>query len=145
MAALTVIDAHHHVWDLEVRDQPWLSGQEMAAIRRSFTVDDLRPAARAAGVGATVVVQTVTVAEETPELLALAAADPLVAGVVGWTDLTSPAVSDELARLAGGPGGGRLAASGTRCSRSRTPTGCAAPTSSAACAPSPRRAWPTTW
>jgi L-fuconolactonase len=109
MAALTVIDAHHHVWDLEVRDQPWLSGQEMAAIRRSFTVDDLRPAARAAGVGATVVVQTVTVAEETPELLALAAADPLVAGVVGWTDLTSPAVSDELARLAGGPGGARLA------------------------------------
>jgi L-fuconolactonase len=60
-------------------------------------------------VGATVVVQTVTVAEETPELLALAAADPLVAGVVGWTDLTSPAVSDELARLAGGPGGARLA------------------------------------
>jgi L-fuconolactonase len=109
MAALTVIDAHHHVWDLGVRDQPWISGQEMAAIRRTFTVDDLRPAARAAGVGATVVVQTVTVAEETPELLALAAAGPLIAGVVGWTDLTSPAVSDELARLAGGPGGGRLA------------------------------------
>jgi L-fuconolactonase len=109
MAALTVIDAHHHVWDLAVRDQPWIAGQEMAAIRRTFTVDDLRPAARAAGVGATVVVQTVTVAEETPELLALAAAGPLIAGVVGWTDLTSPAVSDELARLAGGPGGGRLA------------------------------------
>jgi L-fuconolactonase len=109
MAALTVIDAHHHVWDLGVRDQPWISGQEMAAIRRTFTVNDLRPAARAAGVGATVVVQTVTVAEETPELLALAAAGPLIAGVVGWTDLTSPAVSDELARLAGGPGGGRLA------------------------------------
>src|ERR1700728_4104896 len=111
MAALTVIDAHHHVWDLEVRDQPWLSGQEMAAIRRTFTVDDLRPAARAAGVGATVVVQTVTVAAETPELLALAAADPLVAGVVGWTDLTSPAISDELARLTNGsgePGAGRL-------------------------------------
>jgi L-fuconolactonase len=106
---LTVVDAHHHVWDLAVRDQPWIAGQEMAAIRRTFTVDDLRPAARAAGVDATVVVQTVTVAEETPELLAVADADPLVAGVVGWTDLTSPAVSDELARLAGGPGGGRLA------------------------------------
>jgi L-fuconolactonase len=106
---VTVIDAHHHVWDLAVRDQPWLSGADMAAIRRTFTVDDLRPAARAAGVGATVLVQTVTVADETPEMLALAAADPLVAAVVGWTDLTSPAVADELARLAGGPGGGRLA------------------------------------
>ena len=69
MAALTVIDAHHHVWDLTVRDQPWLGGPGLAPIRRSFTLDDLRPAARAAGVGATVLVQTVTVAAETPELL----------------------------------------------------------------------------
>jgi L-fuconolactonase len=106
---LTIIDAHHHVWDLTVRDQPWLSGADKAAIRRTFTVDDLRPAARAAGVGATVLVQTVTVAAETPEMLAVADADPLVAGVVGWTDLTSPAVADELARLAGGPGGRWLA------------------------------------
>jgi L-fuconolactonase len=50
----------------------------------------------------------VTVAAETPEMLALAGRDPLVAGVVGWTDLTSPAIGDELARLAAGPGGGRL-------------------------------------
>jgi L-fuconolactonase len=105
---MTIVDAHHHVWDLAVRDQPWLSGADMAAIRRTFTLDDLRPAARAAGVGATVLVQTVTVAAETPELLALADSDPLVAGVVGWTDLTSPAIGDELARLTGGPGGGRL-------------------------------------
>ena len=106
---MTVIDAHHHVWDLAARDQPWLAGADMAPIRRTFTVDDLRPAARAAGVEATVLVQTVTVAAETPEMLAVADADPLVAAVVGWTDLTSPAVADELARLAGGPGGGRLA------------------------------------
>ena len=105
---MTVIDAHHHVWDLAVRDQPWLSGADMAPIRRTFTLDDLRPAARVAGVDATVLVQTVTVAAETPEMLALADADSLVAGVVGWTDLTSPAIADELARLAGGPGGGWL-------------------------------------
>jgi L-fuconolactonase len=106
---MSIVDAHHHVWDLSVRDQPWISGQDMAPIRRSFSVADLRPLARAAGVRATVLVQTVTVAAETPEMLALAAADPLVAGVVGWTDLTSPAIADELARLAAGPGGGCLA------------------------------------
>jgi L-fuconolactonase len=105
---MTVIDAHHHVWDLAVRDQPWLAGDAMAPIRRSFTVDDLRPHARAAGVGATVLVQTVTAAEETPEMLALAGGDPLVAGVVGWTDLTSQAIADELARLTAGPGGEHL-------------------------------------
>jgi Amidohydrolase/Cysteine-rich domain len=45
---------------------------------------------------------------ETPEMLAAAAADPLVARVVGWTDLTSPAVADELARLRSGAGGSYL-------------------------------------
>ena len=105
---MSIVDAHHHVWDLAVRDQPWIAGPPMAPIRRSFSVDDLRPSAHAAAVTATVLVQTVTVAAETPEMLAIAAADPLVAGVVGWTDLTSPAISGELARLAAGPGGGQL-------------------------------------
>lgn len=102
---MSIIDAHHHVWDLDVRDQDWISGPEMAAIRRSFTVDDLRPAAQTAGVTATIVVQTVTVAAETPELLALAVGDPLVAGVVGWTDLTSEGIGDQLDRLQSGHGG----------------------------------------
>jgi len=106
---VSIIDAHHHVWDLRVRDQDWLAGSDMAAIRRNFSVDDVRVSAHAAGVGATVLVQTVTVAAETPELLAVAAADPLVAAVVGWADLTSPGVADTLDRLASGPGGGYLA------------------------------------
>ena len=106
---MTVIDAHHHVWDLAVRDQPWLAGDEMAAIRRNFSADDLRPAAAAAGVTATVLVQTVTVAAETPEMLALAAGDPLIRGVVGWTDLTARDVADQLARLVEAPGGDHLA------------------------------------
>ncbi|MDI3420047.1 amidohydrolase family protein [Streptomyces luteolus] len=103
-----VIDAHHHVWDLSVRDQDWISGPQLAPIRRNFDLDDLAPEARAAGVTATVLVQTVTVPEETPELLALAARSELVAGVVGWTDLTAPDVPDELARLRQLPGGERL-------------------------------------
>jgi L-fuconolactonase len=103
-----VVDAHHHVWDLSVRDQDWLSGPGTAAIRRSFGIEDLAPRARAAGVHATVLVQTVCVAQETPELLALAAAGGLVAGVVGWTDLTAPGVADALAALRELPGGQRL-------------------------------------
>src|SRR5580704_19324087 len=105
---MSIVDAHHHVWDLGVRDQDWITGPELAEIQRSFWMDDLRPSAAAAGVTATVVVQTVTVAAETPELLRLAATDPLLAGVVGWTDLTSAAVADELAALCDGPGGDYL-------------------------------------
>ncbi|MFE4450105.1 amidohydrolase family protein [Streptomyces sp. NPDC056796] len=108
MASLPVIDAHHHVWDLAVRDQDWITGEELAPIRRTFTLADLEPEARAAGVAATVLVQTVTVAEETPEFLALADGNDLVAAVVGWTDLTAPHIADALARLRSLPGGGRL-------------------------------------
>ncbi|MFE9808509.1 amidohydrolase family protein [Streptomyces sp. NPDC005548] len=102
------VDAHHHVWDLAVRDQDWITGPELQPLRRDFGMPDLGPEAAAAGVDRTVLVQTVTVAEETPELLRLAERNPLVAGVVGWTDLTRPDVADELTRLRELPGGHRL-------------------------------------
>ncbi|MGV9500030.1 amidohydrolase family protein [Streptomyces sp. NPDC003642] len=102
---MTVTDAHHHVWDLSVRDQDWITGPRLLPLRRDFTMEDLEPGARAAGVGRTVLVQTVTVPEETPEFLALAEEHDLVAGVVGWTDLTRPDVAAELARLRELPGG----------------------------------------
>lgn len=104
-----VVDAHHHVWDLSVRDQEWITGEDLAPIRRSFALSDLEPEARAAGVRSTVLVQTVSVAEETPEFLALADGSDLVAGVVGWTDLTAPDVAGNLAALRALPGGDRLA------------------------------------
>jgi L-fuconolactonase len=121
-----VIDAHHHLWDLAARehrwlagDQPWASDEELARLRRSFTLADLAPAAAECGVTGTVVVQTVTEPWETPDLLALAAGlDPylaeaagqadLLAGVVGWTDLADPAVADEVGRLRALPGGSLL-------------------------------------
>ncbi|QFZ73130.1 amidohydrolase family protein [Streptomyces fagopyri] len=99
------VDAHHHVWDLSVRDQDWITGPGLRPLRRNFTVGDLRPEAAAAGIGRTVLVQTVTVAEETPEFLGLARENELIGGVVGWTDLTRPDVADELARLRELPGG----------------------------------------
>ncbi|QIY75109.1 amidohydrolase [Streptomyces sp. RLB1-33] len=102
------VDAHHHVWDLAVRDQEWIKGPELQPLRRDFGVADLVPQARAAGVDRTVLVQTITVPEETPEFLALAAESELIGGVVGWTDLTRPDVADELARLRELPGGRHL-------------------------------------
>ncbi|MDT7559320.1 MAG: L-fuconolactonase, partial [Pseudonocardiales bacterium] len=89
------VDAHHHVWDLTVRDQPWTAG--LPALRRSFDLAELEPALRGAGIDATVLVQTVDLPEETPEFLAIAEAHPVVAGVVGWVDLTAPEVADQLA------------------------------------------------
>ncbi|MGW5174234.1 amidohydrolase family protein [Streptomyces sp. NPDC004082] len=99
------VDAHHHLWDLSVRDQDWITGPELLPLRRDFTLGDLEPQAGAAGVERTVLVQTVTVPEETPELLLLARGSELIGGVVGWADLTRPDMAEELARLAELPGG----------------------------------------
>jgi L-fuconolactonase len=106
---MTIIDAHHHVWDLSVRAQPFLDQPGLEPLRRNFLLADLEPLAAAQGITSTVVVQTVTEPEETPELLALAAASDLVAGVVGWVDLEAPDVADAIAALRGLPGGGLLA------------------------------------
>jgi L-fuconolactonase len=103
------IDAHHHVWDLAARDQPWITGPAMAPIRRSFGIDELGPDAAAAGVTATVVVQTVADVTETEELLDLAETTPLVAGVVGYVDLAAHDVGEQVDRLRERPSGAWLA------------------------------------
>lgn len=99
------VDAHHHVWDLSVREQSWMVGPEMDPIRQTFTIDDLAPLAAAADVTATVVVQTVGQVDETVEFLQLATGNDLVAGVVGWVDLTADDVADQLAGLLARPDG----------------------------------------
>jgi L-fuconolactonase len=83
-----VIDAHHHLWDLAAREHRWLTGgqawatdDELARLRRSFSLADLAPLAAEAGVTGTVVIQTAAEPWETPDLLALAAGrDPYAAG-----------------------------------------------------------------
>ncbi|SDZ17805.1 L-fuconolactonase [Amycolatopsis xylanica] len=95
-----MIDAHHHLWDPSRRDYPWMSASALDPIRRPYTVDDLRAVARRAGVRSTVLVQTVSSVEETVEFLETAADEPIIAGVVGWVDLTADDIDSQLARLA---------------------------------------------
>ncbi len=84
------IDAHHHVWDLSVRDQDWIVGEAMVPIRQNFSMKDLRTSIADTGIEKTILVQTVTDYAETPEFLALANSDQIIAGVVGWLDIDSP-------------------------------------------------------
>jgi L-fuconolactonase len=100
-----IVDAHHHLWDPSRRDYPWMTGPA-AALRIPYTVDDLRAETEAVGVHRTVLVQTVSEVAETEEFLAVAAdSGGLIAGVIGWVDLTAPDVADTLARLRAAPGG----------------------------------------
>jgi L-fuconolactonase len=104
---VTVVDAHHHLWDPARADYPWMT-DELAMIRRRFDVGDLEAVLAASGVDATVLVQTRASVEESVEFLAVAAPGRSIAGVIGWVDLTREDVGEAIARLRAGPGGERL-------------------------------------
>jgi len=99
------IDAHHHFWDPARYSYPWMAGDAMAPVRRAFTPDDLRGTLGEERIDGTVLVQTLSSLEETREFLDLAAATGFVHGVVGWVDLTSPSVADDLDALLDDPAG----------------------------------------
>jgi L-fuconolactonase len=106
--AAAIVDAHHHLWDPAAASYPWMTGEAMSPIRRPFTMADLEDVARANGVDRTVVVQARPDLRESLDLLALAVRHDVVAGVVGWVDLTAPDVAGQVERLRAAPGGDRL-------------------------------------
>ena len=102
------IDAHHHLWDLAARPQPWMTGAPMAPLRRNFGVADLVAAVAGRQIDGTVVVQTVTDVTESEELLDLAQQQPHIAGVVGYVDVAAADVGEQLDSLLERPSGGQL-------------------------------------
>lgn len=108
MTATPIVDAHHHLWDLKVRAQEWLRAPELKPIWRDFPVEELEPEARASGVDLTILVQAAASVDETREFLAFAACNKLIAGVVGWTDLTAEDPAARLDALRNAPGGHML-------------------------------------
>lgn len=102
-----IVDSHHHFWDPDRADYPWMT-DELGPIRRRFGPEDLAPLVARTGVDRTILVQTRSSHEETREFLAIAATTPFVAGVIGWVDLTDSGVADAIASLRSGPGGARL-------------------------------------
>jgi L-fuconolactonase len=95
-----IVDSHQHFWRYDPKEYEWID-DELAAIRRDFLPADLAREIGPAGVDAVVSVQARQTLAETRWLLELAEGNDFVAGVVGWVPLTSPAVAEELARLAG--------------------------------------------
>ena len=104
---MIVVDAHQHFW---TAGYPWLAAPGLEPLRRDFTVADLRPHLAAAGVHRTVLVEAGRCdAAETTRFLALAAATPEIAGVVGWASLSDPDLATTLAGHRRQPGGELLA------------------------------------
>ena len=93
------LDAHVHFWRYNEAEYEWI-GDSMAAIRRDFLPPDWREVAGTLGFDGLIAVQARQTFEETQWLLELADEHPQVAGVVGWADLRSPALDDQLDILA---------------------------------------------
>jgi L-fuconolactonase len=93
------IDSHQHFWSYSATEYPWI-GAGMERLAQDYLPGDLETPAAAAGIGGTVAVQARQTLEETRWLLGLAARHPLIRGVVGWVDLRSPDVGDQLAECA---------------------------------------------
>ncbi|MGB0922052.1 MAG: amidohydrolase family protein [Alphaproteobacteria bacterium] len=104
MALTDIIDTHHHFWDPEKADYPWLT-EALGPINRAFAPVDLAPLLAPAEVRGTILVQTRSSLGETADFLELAAKNDFILGVVGWVDMTSAGIDAELDGLLDGPNG----------------------------------------
>ena len=95
-----LIDAHQHFWRYDEREYGWID-DSMAALRRDFLPEDLKPELERNGFQGCVAVQARQTLEETRWLLKLAERSSFILGVVGWVDLRSPRLRFELELLAG--------------------------------------------
>jgi L-fuconolactonase len=96
------IDSHQHFWNYSAAEYPWI-GPGMERLARDYLPEDLAPLLAAESIHGSVAVQARQSVAESHWLLKLAQAHPLVKGVVGWVDLRSDRVGDDLHALAANP------------------------------------------
>lgn len=92
------VDAHQHFWHYTLQEYGWIN-QDMAILQKDHLPADLAPVLESVGIEATVAVQARQTLEETQWLLELADQSPFIKGVVGWVDLRSPVLRQQLERF----------------------------------------------
>ncbi len=99
---IPILDAHIHLWRRADGDPVWVA-TKIGGLARDFTVDDWRAHADASGVRGAILVQAAHSIAETERWLARAAAEPRIAGVVGWADLHADSLAEDVPRLKAHP------------------------------------------
>ncbi|NBV20875.1 MAG: amidohydrolase [Proteobacteria bacterium] len=95
------IDSHQHFWRYTAAEYPWMKPEW--PIRRDYLPPDLEREMAKVGLDGCVAVQAQQTVAEAQWLLSLADAYPYVKGVVGWVDLQSERVEEQLGELAKHP------------------------------------------
>jgi L-fuconolactonase len=89
------IDAHQHFWRYNNNEYSWID-DSMHVLKRDFLPEDLEQELHQAGFSGSIAVQARQNLEETSWLLSLADQNEFIKGVIGWVDLRSNNIEDQL-------------------------------------------------
>jgi len=89
------IDSHQHFWIYNPIEYGWISN-DMEILRKNYLPDLLKTELPSIGFDGSLVVQARQSLEETQWLLDLAEQNNFIKGVVGWVDLCSPEIKEQL-------------------------------------------------
>lgn len=91
------LDSHQHFWCYDAAQYPWIP--QGSALHRDWLPDDLTPLLAETQLDGCIAVQARQTLEESRWLLSLADTSPIIKGVVGWVDLRSAHVGEQLEEL----------------------------------------------
>lgn len=95
------LDSHQHFWSYDEKQYPWIPKGSL--LHREWLPDDWAKAASKTGMDGSIAVQARQTLEESRWLLNLADHFSSIKGVVGWVDLRSERVEEQLAELSRHP------------------------------------------
>lgn len=96
------IDAHQHFWYYNPTEFAWI-GDNMQSLKNDFLPFDLQNELSIAGFDGCIAVQARQSLSETAWLLKLASTHRFINGVIGWVDLCSDKVEDQLKEFSANP------------------------------------------
>lgn len=95
------LDSHQHFWNYDAAQYPWIP--KGSPLQRDWLPADLAKLQAPLGLEGSVAVQARQTVEESRWLCQLADASPVIEAVVGWADLRSERIEEQLAALAQHP------------------------------------------
>jgi L-fuconolactonase len=102
-----IIDAHHHLWDPAIADYPWLT-DELASSGAGSVRRTSLPYCKSLKSRGRSSCRRARASRRHRTSWRLQQSTRSYRGVVGWVDLTDPAIGEVLGALRDGPGGDRL-------------------------------------
>ncbi|MCK4240736.1 MAG: amidohydrolase family protein [Candidatus Atribacteria bacterium] len=93
------VDAHQHFWIYNQEEYKWID-ESMVKLRRNFLPSHLNRVLKRNGFDFCVTVQARQTLQETKWLLELAQNNSFIKGIVGWVDLKSGSVEQDLEKFA---------------------------------------------